>query len=176
MFTLVILSDFGLLWAWMIQLSTLVINCLLRHFSFKSCIIYILYLLLPDYMQRFQQMCHCAYNSLKVWIVRFVQPSVQCCVFVVLCFVISVTSQAPALSVSLQGSLNASTSLSSVVGMANQAGRLNTSVVVAMDTSRLASLTIPSNFAAGDGEWMFVFGLLLFCGFGSIWLQFGSSL
>lgn len=172
-----ILSDFAMLWAWTIKLSTLVINCLLRYFSFKSCIIYILYLLLlPDYVQRFQKMCHCAYNSLKVWIVRFVQSSVQCCVFVVLCFVISVTSQAPALSVSLQGSLSASTSLSSVVGMANQAGRVNTSVVLAMDASRLPSLTIPSNFAAGDGEWKFVFSLLLFCGFGFIWLQFGSSL
>lgn len=58
----------------------------------------------------------------------------------------SVTSPAPALSVSLQGVSSAVTSLNSVVAMANQAGRLNAaSVVVAMDTSRLAL-----NFATGD--------------------------
>lgn len=73
-----------------------------------------------------------------------------------------VTSPAPALSASLQGVSSAVTSLNSVVAMTNQAGRLNASVVVAMDTSRLASLTIPSNFATGDGGWSLVFQTVAF--------------
>ena len=65
-----------------------------------------------------------------------------------------VTSQTPSLAASLQCSSHSVVApvLSSAVAMANQAGRLNTSVVVAMDPSRLASLAMPQNFAAGDGE------------------------
>lgn len=68
-----------------------------------------------------------------------------------------VTSPAPALSVSLQGVSSAVTSLNSVVAMANRAGGLNASVVVAMDTSRLAL-----NFATGDGGWSLIFQTVAF--------------
>lgn len=66
---------------------------------------------------------------------------------------LSVVTSQTSLAASLQSSsYSVAPALSSAVAIANQAGRLNTSVVVAMDTSRLTSLTIPPNFAAGDGE------------------------